>query len=195
MDRFLDDTNPEKKAHAKKLQHELMRCRDRLRLLTEEKVLTVSFSCIIASHIPSSLQPVTYHSALTDTCNFLSKFELSNEDMDDETISELLAEPPLIEDEISSLRTEEASLKAELELLWADDKQAEYELTSVFIHRGSSPSFGHYFFYSRHLPSNPDSWFKYNDSEVTEVTKQEVLADTTGSTANPYLVRRFSRLV
>lgn len=169
MDRFLDDTNPEKKAHAKKLQHELMRCRDRLRLLTEEK-------------------PVTYHSALTDTCNFLSKFELSNEDMDDETISELLAEPPLIEDEISSLRTEEASLKAELELLWADDKQAEYELTSVFIHRGSSPSFGHYFFYSRHLPSNPDSWFKYNDSEVTEVTKQEVLADTTGSTANPYLL-------
>ena len=64
-----------------------------------------------------------------------------------------------------------------------------YELTSVFIHRGSSPSFGHYFFYSRNLPSEPDSWFKYNDSDVSAVSKDEVLADTTGSTANPYMVR------
>ena len=60
----------------------------------------------------------------------------------------------------------------------------------VFIHRGSSPSWGHYFFYSRNLPDHPDSWFKYNDSDVSEVLKDEVLADTTGSTANPYLVSR-----
>lgn len=68
----------------------------------------------------------------------------------------------------------------------------EYELCSVFIHRGASPSFGHYFFYARDLPNNPDRFIKYNDQDVLAVPKSEVLADTTGSTANPYLVGLFS---
>jgi hypothetical protein len=67
--------------------------------------------------------------------------------------------------------------------------RAVYELTSVFIHRGATPQCRHYFFYSRHLPENPDAWFKYNDSEVSAVSKDEVLTNTTGSTANPYMVR------
>ncbi len=82
-------------------------------------------------------------------------------------------------------------MKQELEDIWKDDHEAVYELTSVFIHRGSTPQWGHYFFYSRHLPENPDSWFKYNDSEVSVVSKEDVLADTTGSTANPYMARCF----
>lgn len=92
-------------------------------------------------------------------------------------------------EEIEKLRERVKTLKDELEDLWASSRTVEYELTSVFIHRGSSPSWGHYFFYSRHLPDAPDSWFKYNDSDVSLVSKDEVLADTTGSTANPYLVR------
>ena len=80
--------------------------------------------------------------------------------------------------------------KAQLEELWSQESSMIYELSSVFIHRGSSPSWGHYFFYTRHLPDRPDSWFKMNDSEVTAVTKEEVLADTTDSTANAYLVSR-----
>lgn len=92
-------------------------------------------------------------------------------------------------EEIEQLREQAKTLKEELEELWSTSKAVEYELTSVFIHRGSSPSWGHYFFYSRHLPDAPDSWFKYNDSDVSLVSKDEVLADTTGSTANPYLVR------
>jgi len=90
--------------------------------------------------------------------------------------------------EIDHLRARVEVLKNELEAIWVDCTEAAYELTSVFIHRGSSPSWGHYFFYSRHLPGSPDSWFKYNDSDVTVVSKDEVLADTTGSTANPYLL-------
>ena len=93
-----------------------------------------------------------------------------------------------IQREIDELRDIADKLKDELEDLWKDSKDHPYELTSVFIHRGSSPSFGHYFFYSRHLPNVPDQWFKYNDSDVTIVPKEEVLQDTTGSTANPYLV-------
>jgi ubiquitin carboxyl-terminal hydrolase 25/28 len=102
------------------------------------------------------------------------------------------------ENELLKLELEETlslvdKLKEELEDIWKDDVKAAYELTSVFIHRGSSPSWGHYFFYSRHLPDQPDSWFKYNDSDVSVVSKDEVLADTTGSTVNPYLVHVSSR--
>lgn len=111
--------------------------------------------------------------------------------MDDQLLSDLTAEQDYVKDELESLRAGAANMKQELEDIWKDEHEAAYELTSVFIHRGSTPQWGHYFFYSRHLPENPDSWFKYNDSEVSVVSKDEVLADTTGSTANPYMVRRF----
>jgi ubiquitin carboxyl-terminal hydrolase 25 len=40
--------------------------------------------------------------------------------------------------------------------------------------------------YIRALPDQPDRWLKYNDTRVTDVSASEVLADTTGSTSNPY---------
>lgn len=109
-------------------------------------------------------------------------------DVDQELISELNGEQDFIKAEIEELRSKVLKLKDELETIWSTETTAAYELTSVFVHRGSSASFGHYFFYSRNLPDQPDTWFKYNDSDVSEVPKSEVLADTTGSTANPYLV-------
>jgi ubiquitin carboxyl-terminal hydrolase 25/28 len=108
--------------------------------------------------------------------------------VENEVLENVFREQDDIGIEIDKLRVRIEELKAELEDLWRDCTDAPYELTSVFIHRGSSPSWGHYFFYSRHLPNDPDSWFKYNDSDVTVIDKSEVLADTTGSTANPYLV-------
>jgi ubiquitin carboxyl-terminal hydrolase 25 len=118
----------------------------------------------------------------------LSNLQVDVPDIDDELITELSKEQSLLKGEIDELRTRADRLKDELEAIWRSNTEIVYELTSVFIHRGSSPSWGHYFFYSRHLPDSPDSWFKYNDSDVTVVSKDEVLADTTGSTANPYLV-------
>jgi len=103
-------------------------------------------------------------------------------------LGSLSEEQTHLQSEIDALRAHIDTLKAELEALWADSQEMAYELTSVFIHRGSSPSWGHYFFYARNLPGKPDEWFKYNDSDVTVVSKEEVLADTTGSTANPYLL-------
>lgn len=108
--------------------------------------------------------------------------------VDDELLAHLKEEVLSIEEEIADKRARCQQLKEQLEAFWKDEREAEYHLASVFIHRGTSPSFGHYFFYSRHLPEKPDEWFKYNDSEVTAVSKDEVLADGTGSTANPYLV-------
>lgn len=98
----------------------------------------------------------------------------------------------MLEHEIKTLRERIASLVADREVLWASastSPQAEYELTSVFVHRGSGPSWGHYFFYARNLPAKPDEWFKYNDSDVTVTARDEVLRDSTGDTANAYMVR------
>lgn len=108
--------------------------------------------------------------------------------VDDELIVELQEEESLIQTEVEELRTRMSTSKAHLEAIWENHRDVAYELTSVFIHRGTSPSWGHYFFYSRHLPESPDAWFKYNDSEVSRISKEEVFADTSGSTANPYLV-------
>lgn len=113
---------------------------------------------------------------------------MASSELDEDLVAQLNSEQDLLNAEIDELRAEVVRLKEELESVWRTETQAPYELTSVFVHRGSSPSWGHYFFYSRNLPDNPDAWFKYNDSDVSEVSKDEVLADTTGSTANPYLV-------
>lgn len=105
-------------------------------------------------------------------------------------VSAVLLEKDHITREIAECRARAAELKAQLEAIWADESRAEYELASVFVHRGPTPTFGHYFIYQRWLPDHKDEWFKYNDSDVSLATKEEVLADTTGSTANPYLVSR-----
>jgi ubiquitin carboxyl-terminal hydrolase 25/28 len=167
MDRFMDDADPVKKSRSKAIQSELTTCRDRVRLLVEDK-------------------DSPYASFLEHTRKFLTDASLSG--VDEDVVKQLSEEQDSIRLEVDTLRIRIDQLKNELEILWRDCTEAAYELTSVFIHRGSSPSWGHYFFYSRHLPGSPDSWFKYNDSDVTVVSKDEVLADTTGSTANPYLL-------
>ncbi|KAF8973501.1 hypothetical protein BDZ97DRAFT_1648272 [Flammula alnicola] len=170
MDRFLDTADPSKKAKSKAIQSELNACRDRIRLLIEGK-------------------DSPFVTSLEHTRGFLLKLQSGSvPGIDAELLQQLDDETIRVRAEIDRLRARVDLLKEELESIWNDCTEAAYELTSVFIHRGSSPSWGHYFFYSRHLPESPDSWFKYNDSDVTVVSKDEVLADTTGSTANPYLL-------
>ncbi|KAJ3876331.1 hypothetical protein F5051DRAFT_411819 [Lentinula edodes] len=174
MDRFMDTANPEKRKKSKEVQDELNTCRERLKLLTKGKSNNISFS-----------------DALQTSSTFLSSSNVLLSSISIPVGAQLPAISPettYLQNEVHRLRTRIPQLKAQLEYIWADSKQVEYELTSVFIHRGSSPSFGHYFFYSRNLPEKPDVWFKYNDEEVTEVGKDEVFRDTTGETANPYLL-------
>ncbi|KAI0296336.1 hypothetical protein B0F90DRAFT_1636470 [Multifurca ochricompacta] len=171
MDRFLDSANPDKRARSKTILSELTKCRDRIHLLTT------------GQHAP-------FTSALSNTHDVLKNLHetMHLPELDSQLLSDLIAERDYLQDELELLRASAASMKQELEDIWKEEHEAVYELTSVFIHRGSTPQWGHYFFYSRHLPENPDSWFKYNDSEVGVVPKDEVLADTTGSTANPYML-------
>ncbi|CAE6409402.1 unnamed protein product [Rhizoctonia solani] len=169
MDRFLANSDPERKAQSKKLEMELAACRERLRALGQ----------VDSNKLTASIDGAK---------KFLYTIKDEHVDIDDELLAHLKEEVLSIEDEIADKRTRCQQLKEQLEAFWKDEREAEYHLASVFIHRGTSPSFGHYFFYSRHLPGKPDEWFKYNDSEVTAVSKDEVLADGTGSTANPYLL-------
>ncbi|KAI3622739.1 ubiquitin carboxyl-terminal hydrolase [Moniliophthora roreri] len=173
MDRFMDTADPQKRKQSKTIQEDLHACRERIRLLTQGK-------------------DPSFGTSLENTSKFLSEsaevLKSAGIDVDPELSDLLSQEQKTVQSEIDQLRTRIAQQKATLEDIWKDDKRVPYELTSVFIHRGTSPSFGHYFFYSRNLPSNPDEWFKYNDSDVSKIDKEEVLQDTTGSTANPYLL-------
>jgi len=170
MDRFLENSDPEKKGRSNEIQARLNGCRERIRQLTEAK------------HRPFDL-------ALTETCDFLSRDTLNAlPGVDQELLTSMRYEAMYAKKELEEERRQAAELKLQLEDIWKNENEASYELTSVFIHRGESPSWGHYFFYSRNLPDHPDEWFKYNDSDVSVVSKGEVLADTTGSTANPYLL-------
>ncbi|CAE6436195.1 unnamed protein product [Rhizoctonia solani] len=169
LDRFLANMDPVKKAHSKNMEIELAACRERLRALGQ----------VDSNKLTASIDGVK---------KFLYTIKDEHVDVDDELLAHLKEEVISIEDEIADKRARCQQLKEQLEAFWKDEREAEYHLSSVFIHRGTSPSFGHYFFYSRHLPGKPDEWFKYNDSEVVAVSKDEVLADGTGSTANPYLL-------
>lgn len=170
MDRFLDDAPSEKKNRSKEIQAELTVCRERIAQLTQGK------------HAP-------YDQSLNDSYEFLSRQNVLDLPEASESLKNMLIiERDNVLKELEDLRSRISVLKTELESLWVDECRAEYELTSVFVHRGTGPSFGHYFIYQRWLPDNGDEWFKYNDSSVTKVDKSEVLADTTGNTANPYLL-------
>ncbi|KAJ3766163.1 hypothetical protein FB446DRAFT_758748 [Lentinula raphanica] len=175
MDRFMDNADPDKRKKSKQVQDELNACRERLKLLTKSKSNTVSFS--------DALQ--TTSNFLSSSSTFLSSLSIP---VPQSELPSLSSEPSYVQDEIRRLRTRIPELKAQLESIWADNREVEYELTSVFIHRGDTPSFGHYFFYSRNLPDQPDVWFKYNDEEVSQVGKEEVFRNTTGERANPYLL-------
>ncbi|KAF8529679.1 hypothetical protein BU17DRAFT_79749 [Hysterangium stoloniferum] len=170
VDRFLDSADPAKRAQSKAVQSELNICRDRIHALASDKGESFAENLSRAFDFLKNQDTVTFP------------------DVDEELLTHIETERIALQAELTDLRTKAARLKEELESIWRDEQRAEYELTSVFVHRGSSASWGHYFFYSRCLPDKPDVWFKYNDSEVTQVRKDEVLADTTGSTANPYLL-------
>lgn len=170
LDRFMDNADPRKKSKSKKIQRDLKACRARIQLLSERKNGSIG-------------------ATLDRTADYLIALQQNKfTGIEDGLAEDLKRERQHVEREIAHLTVHANQLKQELELLWEDSRNYAYDLTSVFIHRGSTPLFGHYFFYSRHLPEDPDSWFKYNDSDVSVVPKDEVFKDTTGSNANPYLL-------
>lgn len=76
------------------------------------------------------------------------------------------------------------TVEKELANIYADmDQSDEYRVHAVFVHQGDA-AFGHYWAYMYDLEEK--RWLKYNDSIVSEVSEDEVFADTTGSSSNAY---------
>ena len=80
---------------------------------------------------------------------------------------------------------QEESLTYKIAHAFDDHLQHEYLLHSVFIHRGEA-THGHYWIYIYDFQL--DKWRKYNDEEVTDVSKSEVFKDRRNMNENPYML-------
>lgn len=160
-------------------------------------------------------QPLSLPATFDHLHDALQTLQVEHEDLDvtPEFLAVLKDDKKEVEREIQETQDAIPALKASLERLWSGDKVHEYELVSVFMHRGESiwliacsmtsyvgktSGAGHYWTYQSHLPDHPERFFKYNDETVTEVPAEEVLQDRTGSDANPALlcyVRKGQNLV
>ncbi|PGH15104.1 hypothetical protein AJ79_02630 [Helicocarpus griseus UAMH5409] len=92
-------------------------------------------------------------------------------EIDDGILSRLSAVEEMTRDEIKSLESQEKDLCASIDSQFADLRHIAYRLYAVFVHHGSV-EFGHYYIYIFDFDKN--IWRKYNDSEVTEVSKAEI---------------------
>jgi len=128
MDRFMEHANPEKRAKSSAIQADLQHCRDR--------VVTLD------AHRPD----VSYSEVVYRAGQLLTAAQPELPEADKELLEYFQAEHTHIVQEVDECRVRAKALKEELEALWENEKRAEYELSSVFIHRGTSPSWGHYFF-------------------------------------------------
>jgi ubiquitin carboxyl-terminal hydrolase 25/28 len=72
-----------------------------------------------------------------------------------------------------------ATLKAEIQAMYdfPEFKKHPYNLHSILIHDGQAGS-GHYYAYI--VEPESKKWRKYSDINVTEVTHEEVLANSLG---------------
>jgi ubiquitin carboxyl-terminal hydrolase 25/28 len=80
------------------------------------------------------------------------------ETLSSELAEDTIAEAKDCEEEIDSLRATIAASRASIEEVWNAHQDVVYQLSAVFIHRGTASS-GHYFIYQRDS-KRPDRWLK-----------------------------------
>lgn len=95
-------------------------------------------------HVKSALGQITDMPELDITSDFLEA---------------LGREQVAAKQDIERLQRKLVDRKLELDQLWADDHSYEYELVSVFMHRGKTSGAGHYWTYQAHLPDHSEFHF------------------------------------
>ncbi|ORY34116.1 hypothetical protein BCR39DRAFT_518545 [Naematelia encephala] len=170
MDRFLVNAPTDKRKQSIALTREMTNVRSRLHDLRNRKPLSIPRTY---QHVREGLAKMTNIPELEISQDFLAALEVEEKDATEE---------------IKQLEERIPVLKANLDNLWADSREVEYELVSVFMHRGRTSGAGHYWTYQAHLPGDGQRFYKYNDETVTEVPAAEVLQDRTGTDANPALL-------
>jgi hypothetical protein len=84
-----------------------------------------------------------------------------------------------LEAKINSLQLQISQIKSKIENLYEENdlKKVKYNLHSVCIHEGSA-SLGHFWTYIWNNQQN--KWYKYNDTEVSESTWEDLYANAVG---------------
>ncbi|KAK8864283.1 hypothetical protein IAR55_001529 [Kwoniella newhampshirensis] len=177
MGRYLTSADGKKREEAIELTREMVKVRTRLHQLRNHKPMSI---------------PQTFRHAST-ALRQLAESEQNDPDLSQQLtadfVSALETEAEQVDLEIASLQDSLPRLREKMDKLWQSDiDDWEYELVSVFMHRGKSSGSGHYWTYQAFLPDHSDTFFKYNDETVTQVPASEVLQDRTGDDANPALL-------
>ncbi|WWC61766.1 uncharacterized protein I303_104351 [Kwoniella dejecticola CBS 10117] len=189
MGRFLATADPQKRDQAIDLTREMTSIRSRLHQLRNHKPLSIPETF---KHVSSSLRQ-------------LSQLDIDipeiQQNLSLDFLNALDTESAEVEKEIVHLQEQLPVLKKQMDDIWftpQGEDEWEYELVSVFMHRGKNSGSGHYWTFQSWLPDHGDTFFKYNDETVTQVPSSEVLQDRTGDDANPALlcyVRKGKRLI
>ncbi|GAA6047543.1 hypothetical protein JCM3770_005799 [Rhodotorula araucariae] len=174
-----DDAGRERQMRAGELRAELERTRERLAQLIKDKSTNTS----------TVLRSTSAHFSHLASLSVSSPFGLPTSLLDQLNTSffdDTEAEAAALEAEIDALQRRVAEVRDEISRVWSGaEAGTRYELTAVFIHRGTALS-GHYYIYQRDH-RNPERWLRYNDSVVSEVDKDEVFREMTGDT-NAYFL-------
>ncbi|ODO08058.1 hypothetical protein I350_03641 [Cryptococcus amylolentus CBS 6273] len=186
MSRYLVNAPAEKRAESIDLTREMVRIRTRLHALQNHQPLSIPDTF---KHASSALR----YLASADVTQEIPELEGV---LEDDLFDHLDAERLEIDKEIEELQAALPDLKSRMNKIWAaKDGEAmdqgdeyEYELVSVYMHRGKTSGSGHYWTYQAHLPGHSEEFYSYNDELVTVVPATEVLQDRTGSDANPALL-------
>ena len=149
MDRYLSTVDPEKREKSMHLTREMTRLRTRLHELRDKKVRCSDIRLLSEAYIlMNSRCRCTKHSLTSTKPSPNSK-----------------TSPTLVE-EIKGMEQQLQRCKADLEELWAGQREYEYELVSVFMHRGKTSGAGHYWTYQAYLPEHCEYCPKVNSARV-----------------------------
>lgn len=85
-------------------------------------------------------QPLPVKDTFTHLHKSLAHLKLLDPDLDitDDFLAAVEPEADRVQQEMDALETSIANLRQKLDTLWADQPAYEYELVSVFMHRGRS---------------------------------------------------------
>lgn len=120
MDRFLASSDPKKRELSIALTRRMSETRARLHQLRDHKPLSIPATF---EHVREALQQIQ---------------EVPELDLSTDFSDALSREGKATELEIQAAQEELVLIKAQLDEIWQEEKEMEYELVAVFMHRGMS---------------------------------------------------------
>ncbi|KAG2386003.1 hypothetical protein C9374_003152 [Naegleria lovaniensis] len=83
---------------------------------------------------------------------------------------------------VSELKKQQVELTSAAENAFKDSysEHVNYTLYSIIMHSGKTAISGHYWCYIKHLTAAGDVWFKFNDTKVTTLSKDQVMKEAFG---------------